>query len=77
MKPSLNKAVSQLWRPTLAAQEVGIARSTIYSAMEEGSIPIAQTACGLMLVSLEDVQHYADNRPRRGPKKQTDKEAKS
>lgn len=49
----------ELYRIAVACQEVGLARSTVRSAIERGEIKAHQTGCGLPLVSLHDVRLWA------------------
>ena len=53
---------------TSAANEAGLARTTLISAIAAGYVTSYPTADGTPLVRLADVQAYADNRPAPGPK---------
>lgn len=64
------KQVGTWWRIGTAAKECGIAQSTLSRAVTRGDIDHATLACGLPVVRIEDVRHFADNRPKTGrPKK--------
>lgn len=59
-------------RIALVAEELGVPRTTLISAMDRGEIKGAETACGLPLIDPEDAARWAaddSRRPGRKPAK--------
>jgi hypothetical protein len=61
----------QLYRITFAAEELGLRRSTLATAIARGEIRVYQTACGLPLVTLADVREWTTHERKVGRPKNT------
>jgi hypothetical protein len=68
--------VSQLSRVAVVAKLLDIKRSTIKSAIERGEIAAHESACGLPMVRLSDVEAWASVTRKRGPKPLNSKPAR-
>ena len=64
--------ISSLYTVSAAAMSTKVPRQTLLDAISRGDVPSRRTADGLPLVTLDDVQKFKDNPPRRGrrPRKQ-------
>ena len=59
-------AVSECWLVPQAAEQLGVNRSTLVSAINRGDLPTHKTACGRDTVLLADCQTFLNNSPGRG-----------
>lgn len=58
--------VSECWLIPQVAEQLGVARSTISSAVARGDIPTHRTGCGRETVLLSDVQAFLEASPGKG-----------
>lgn len=58
--------VSECWMIPQVAEHLGVARSTIASAVQAGKITTYRTGCGREMVRLQDVQQYLQDSPGKG-----------
>lgn len=58
--------VSECWTVPRAAEQLGVARSTLATAIARGAITTYSTACGREMVLLADCEAFITNTPGRG-----------
>lgn len=60
--------ISETMNVSEAARQAGVKRSSLQSAVVKGIVPSWPDAGGVPHVLLKDVEKYAKNRPKSGPK---------
>jgi hypothetical protein len=53
---------------SVVAEAVGLARTTLQSAIDRGDVQSVSLAGGTPIVSIESARAWSANRPKRGPK---------